>query len=66
MFSGLISTCTMVDVVIKRAVSAIYAEDTCAPVQYAYCTLVHMHTNIVQYMLLQVSFKLKDTIHSVV
>ena len=41
-------------VVIKGADSAIYGEDTCAPVQYAYsmvqytyCTLTHMHTNTV-------------------
>ena len=47
----------MVGVVIKGADSAIYAEDTCAPVQYAYCTvqytyctLAHVHTSVVQYM----------------
>ena len=38
------SLCTMVGVVIKEADSAIYGEDTCAPVQYVYCTLVHVHT----------------------
>ena len=47
--------CTMVAMVIKEANSAIYGEDTCAPVQYAYCTvqyiyctLTHMHTSVVQ------------------
>ena len=40
----------MVGVVIKGPDSAIYGEDTCAPVQYAYCTLAHVHTSIVQYM----------------
>ena len=56
----------MVGVFIKGADSTIYGEDMCAPVQYAYCTLAHMHTSILQYMLLQVSLKLKDTIHSAV
>ena len=34
----------MVGVVIKGADSAIYGEDTCAPVQYTCCTLAHVHT----------------------
>ena len=36
--------CTMVTMVIKEANSAIYGEDTCAPVQ----TLAHVHTSVVQ------------------